>query len=131
MCRTNPSDWKVVGYDTRSAIQGTPSPSNVHRTFSVRLNRFLATRARVFHLTMHADLRCILERGTKPLHTKNPSRLLLKGSESGGYLSRTLSSYMYQNHVLVVSTRMCCALPIANSLQLRFTLGAPLIKESR
>ena len=45
----------------------------------------------------------------------------LRGSQSGGYLSRTLSSYMYQNYVLVVNTRMCSALP--KNLKL---LGTPM-----
>ena len=42
---------------------------------------------------------------------KEPLIGLMKGSESGGYLSRALSSSMSQNYVLAVNTRMCSALP--------------------
>ena len=45
------------------------------------------------------------------LYKERTPKTNLRGSQSGGYLSRALSSYMYQNYVLVVNTRMCSALP--------------------
>ena len=65
--------------------RGAFTPANVHRTFSVRLNRFTGTKQAVHIGSLRYSVSSV-ERGTKPLHTKNPSRLLLKGSESGGYL---------------------------------------------
>ena len=50
MFRAYSSVWEHHGRETRSAIQGTPSP------------------------TTRADLHCVVvEEGAKPLHTKNPS----------------------------------------------------------